>query len=101
MALTVGVTKLWPVLEGAGQIRIGAEVVLNDDDTEHRMTDTLEQKRKSFTTNTEKTADPEVQAGLIIAEMNAWIQGYKDEKVAFNHAKMGAFITAINEGAIL
>jgi len=93
MALTAEVTKIWPTLETAGQIEIGVLVVLKED--------SVEVLRRTFTTNTEKTGDPEIKATEICQEINSWIADYKFEKTAYNHAKMDAFETAITEGVEL
>lgn len=90
MALTVEVTKVWPTLSENGLFHVGVEAVLKEDGVEVR--------RRTFTDATNKTADVSVLAVQITKQVQEWINAYKTEKVAYNHAKMTALVTAIQNG---
>lgn len=79
MALTKTVTKHWPTLTANGLFYVGVEVVLKDDDVEVR--------RRTFTLPTSKNGDVAALTGALSAEIQTWIDAYKTEQVAFNHAK--------------
>ena len=102
------VTDRTPVVCGTGprqcftehhlHVVIGVEVVLNDDDTEHRHVDALEQKRDTFFATTRKTEDPEIAIKQLRRRVQKWIDAYKNEKNAWNHAKYEAMRSGIATG---
>ena len=98
MALTAEVISAWPTYSNDGMLRIGVEVVLNDDDTEHRHVDALEQKRDTFFATTRKTEDPEIAIKQLRRRVQKWIDAYKNEKNAWNHAKYEAMRSGIATG---
>lgn len=87
MALTVEVTSAWPQYHNDGLFRVGVNIVLNDDDTEYRCVDKLEQKRGSFLVPVRKTEDPEIAIDQLRRRIQEWIDAYKTEKNARKHAK--------------
>lgn len=92
MALVPTITKIRPKIDGK-QITIGVLAVLKEEG--------VEVLRKIFTTNTEKTGDPELKAAEIVAPMNEWIKQYQDETAAYEHAKMNTFVTAVEQGVVI
>ena len=98
MALEAIVTKTWPSYNPNSIFNIGVEVVLNDDDTQHRMVDALEQKRQTFYVASSKNAHPETKATELVCKIQEWIDAYKEEKAAHKHAKYETMRAAIASG---
>lgn len=96
--LTTAVTKQWPSLSSNGLFLVGVEVVLNDDDTDYRMVNALEQRRRVFTQATSKDGDVETVSGQIIKQVQGWIEAYITEKNAHKHAKYEALRLAVAGG---
>jgi len=72
--------------------------VLNDDDTQFRQINALEQRRKVFTRNASKGDDIENKSGEIIDLVNAWIKAYVDEKNAHKSTKNNTLRTNVENG---
>jgi len=93
MALTKETTKLWPTLTEGGLFIIGLEVVLKEDEVEVR--------RKSFTYNATKTDDVSTLSGILLPQAQAWVDTYKQEKTAYNHAKYETLRSNVDSGIVL
>ncbi len=93
MALTKEIIKLWPTLTEGGLFVVGVEVVLKEDEVEVR--------RKSFTYNATRTDDVSPLSDILLPQAQLWIDTYKQEKTAYNHAKYETLRASIDSGLVL